>query len=148
MHHHQYYQREMHYNHAYLWKPWYHSTIYMGYSLPVTNSVNRRKRWTTWCTWTASKFCQKRKRIGNPNTYYEDLKSTYRNGIWHRKMHQARDENWQTTHDRRSRTPKSSSKQDARRKGNLQILGHLGSWHHCIPEMTICVKKRGRKRTC
>ena len=28
-------------------------------------------------------FCQKRKRIGNPNTNCENIQSRYRNGIWH-----------------------------------------------------------------
>ena len=45
-------------------------------------------------------------------------------------MHHASNEKWQVTHDRRSRTTKSSSNQNARRKGNLQILGNIGSWHH------------------
>ena len=37
---------------------------------------------------------------------------------------------WQTTPDGRSRTTKSSSHQNARRKGNQQILGDIGSCHH------------------
>ena len=33
-------------------------------------------------------------------------------------------------HDRRNRLTKSRQNQNARRKGNLQILGLLGSWPH------------------
>ena len=60
----------------------------------------------------------------------ENIESSYRNGIWHRKMRHASNEKWQTTPNGRSRTTKSSSHQNTRRKGNLQILGDIGSGHH------------------
>ena len=72
----------------------------------------------------------KRKRFGNSNTNCDNIQTRYRNGIWHGKMRHACNEKWQTTHNGRSRTTKSSSNQNARRKGNLQILGDIGSWHH------------------
>ena len=67
--------------------------------------------------------------------------SRYRDGIWHWKMHLARKEKWQTTHKRRSRTTKSSSLQNARRKGNLQILGDIENWHHQTNEMKEKMKE-------
>ena len=33
-------------------------------------------------------------------------------------------------HDRRNQTTKSRKNQNAKRKGNEQILGNIGSWHH------------------
>ena len=45
-------------------------------------------------------FCQKRKRIINPNTDCVNIQSRYRNGIWLRKMYHA-------SNDGRSRTTKS-----------------------------------------
>ena len=62
-------------------------------------------------------FAKKTKRNGNPNTDCENIQSRYRNGIWHRKMRYAFNEKWQTTHDGRSRTTKSSN-QNSRRKEN------------------------------
>ena len=60
----------------------------------------------------------------------ENIESIYRNGIWHRKRRRASNEKWQTTHDRRSRTTKSNRIQNARGKGNVQILWDIGSRHH------------------
>ena len=55
----------------------------------------------------------RRRRIGNPNTNSENIQSRYRNGIWHwKKKGLASNEKWQTTHDGRSRTTKSSSDQN------------------------------------
>ena len=75
-------------------------------------------------------FFQKRKRIGNPNTNCENIQSRYRDGIWHRKMRHASNEKWQTTHNGRSQTTQSNGHQNVRRKGNLQILGDIGSWQY------------------
>ncbi len=60
-------------------------------------------------------------------TQTENIQSRYRNGIWHRKIHHASNEKGQITHNRRSQTTKSSSHQNGRRKGKLQILGDIGS---------------------
>ena len=46
------------------------------------------------------------------------------------KLHYANNEKWKTTQDGRNRTTKSSSNQNARSKGNLQILDDIWSWHH------------------
>ena len=40
-------------------------------------------------------------------------------------MSPASNEKWQTAHDRRGRTTKSSCNQNTQRKGNLQILGDI-----------------------
>ena len=72
--------------------PWCHSTTSLRNAQPDTNSVNRKKRSTIWCTWTASNFCQKRKRNGNLNTNCENILSRYRNGIWQRKIRHASNE--------------------------------------------------------
>ena len=80
--------------------------------------------------WRHQTFCPKRKRIENPNTNCSNVQSIYWNGIWHRKMHHASNEKWQTTNNGRSRTTKSGSHQNAQRNGNLQILGDIGNWHH------------------
>ena len=57
----------------------------------------------------------------------ENIQSRYRNGIWHRKMRHVSSKKWQTAHKRRSRTTKSNSRQNAQRKGNIEILGDIGS---------------------
>ena len=71
-------------------------------------------------------FVKNEIRMGNPNTDCKNIYSRYRN----RKMRHASSEKWQTTRAGKSRTNKSNSNQNARRKGNLQILGNIGSWHH------------------
>ena len=38
------------------------------------------------------------------------------------------------THDRRNRTTKSKKNQNAKRKGNLQVLGNIGSGHNQISD--------------
>ena len=76
----------------------------------------------TWMTWNWQKF----KKFGNPNTDSENIQSRHRNRIWHRKMGQDSNGTRETTHDGRNQTTKSSKNQNARRKGNLQILGYLG----------------------
>ena len=85
-------------------------------------SVNHKKRSTTQCKWTTSNCLPKKERE------LETLILRYL--IWHRKMWYASNEKWQTIHDRKSQTSKSSSNQNARRKANLQILGNIGNWHH------------------
>ena len=54
------------------------------------------------------------------------MMSRYRNGIWHRKMCHSSNEKWQTIHDGKSQTIKLSN-QNIWRKGNLEILGGIGS---------------------
>ena len=46
-----------------------------------------------------------------------------------------------TTNDGRNRTTKSSKNENARRKGNLQILGDIGSGHHQKPRLRKQLKK-------
>ena len=72
---------------------------------------------------------QKQKRNGKPHADSENIQSRYRKGIWHRKMSNTNNERLQMTPKRRSKTTNSSNNNNARRKGNLQILGHVGSWH-------------------
>ena len=60
----------------------------------------------------------------------ENIQSRYRNGIWHRKICHASNQKWQTTHNGRYRTTKSSTHLNPRRKENLLILGDIGRWHH------------------
>ena len=45
-------------------------------------------------------------------------------------MCHANNEKRETTHDGRNRTTKLRKNQDAQRKGNLQILGNIGSGYH------------------
>ena len=52
----------MYYHHYYLLERWYHSVTSLGKSQPDTNSVNRKKRSTTWCTWTTSNCLQNSKK--------------------------------------------------------------------------------------
>ena len=76
------------------------------------------------------KLFAKKEGTGNPNTGSDNKQSGYRDGIWHRKMHHANNEKRKTTHDGRNRTTKSRKNQNARRKGNLQIFGNVGSGNH------------------
>ena len=39
---------------------------------------------------------------------------------------------WQTKSNRRNGNTKSRQNKNARREKNVQILGHLGGWHHQI----------------
>ena len=61
---------------------------------------------------------------------HENIQSRYRDVIRHRKMRHVSNEKQEMIHNRRNRTIKSRKKQNARRKGNLQIFGNIGSWHH------------------
>ena len=57
-------------------------------------------------------------------------------------MYHDRNEKRQTTHVGKSRTTKSRKNQNARCKGNIQILENIGSWHHKQVEMKkIKIKK-------
>ena len=76
-----------------------------------------------WLQWKTISLCRWEKLAKNNN-------NNNRNRIWHRKMRHVSGKWWRTTHNGRSRTTKSSSHQNARRKGNLQILGNIGSWYH------------------
>ena len=57
-------------------------------------------------------------------------------------MRHASNEKWQTTHDGKGRTTKSSC-QNARRKGNLQILGKIGN--DTIKQMEMKEKKNQKR---
>ena len=50
--------------------------------------------------------CSKQNRSGDPNRNCENIESNYRNETWHRKIRDARNEKWQTTHDGLRRTIK------------------------------------------
>ena len=41
-------------------------------------------------------FAKNKKRIGNPNTGSENIRSGHMDGIWHRKMHDVNNEKWKT----------------------------------------------------
>ena len=72
-------------------------------------------------------FAKNQKRIVNPNnTNCENIQSRYRDAIWQRKMHNSNYEKWETTHDGRIQSTKSSN-QNVRRKRKLQIRGDIGS---------------------
>ena len=77
-------------------------------------------------------FAKKWKRIENSNTCNEDIYSRHRHGIWHRKMRHARNIKRQTTPYGRNGNTKSRQNLNGRRKGNLEILGDIGSLHHQI----------------
>ena len=62
-------------------------------------------------------------------------------------MRSARHEKWQTTSNWRNRTTKSRQDQNARRKRDLQILGHLGGWHHQTSRMKNKIQKEYLRRT-
>ena len=70
------------------------------------------------------------KRIGNPDTDCENIKSGYRDGVQHRKMCHTNNEKRETIHDGRNRTRKLRKNWNSRRKGNFKILGNIGSRHH------------------
>ena len=63
-------------------------------------------------------------------TNNKNIQSGYRNGIWHRIMCHARNENWKKTNNKRNRTTKSRKNQNASRKGKLQVLGNIRSGYH------------------
>ena len=65
------------------------------------------------------------KRIGNPNTGIENIKSGSRDGIRHRKKCPANNEKWKTTNDRRNTTTKQRTESLVERK-----LRNIGSRHH------------------
>ena len=61
--------------------------------------------------------------IKSVTIYYEDIGIEF--GIEKNAM--LNNENWELTNDRRCRTTKSSQNQNARKKGKLQIFGHIES---------------------
>ena len=87
------------------------------------------------------------KKDGNPSTGSKNLQSGYKDGIWHRKMYHANNENQKTSTGRKNRTTKSRKNQNARRKGNLQVLGNIRNGHSqtCGDEKKI--KKEYHRRT-
>ena len=64
-------------------------------------------------------------------------------------MCHANNEKRKTTNDRRNGTTKSTKNQNARRKGNLQILENMGSRHHqtSSDEKKIKVSQENKKKT-
>ena len=72
-------------------------------------------------------FAENYEKWENTNTGSENIQSGHRDGLWHGKRRHANNENQETTHDGRSRIAKSRKTQNARRRGNLQILGNIGS---------------------
>ena len=97
--------------------------IFSENELPDINSVNQPFN-------VHQTVCQKWKRIGNYNAHSENIQLRYRDKIYQRKMRHASIKKQETTLDRRNRTNKSRKNQNAKRRGNLQILLNIGSWHH------------------
>ena len=61
-----------------------------------------------------------------------NLLSGYRDVIWLRKMFHANNNKRETSHDGRNRTIRSRKNQNVRRKGNIHVLGNIGSGHNQI----------------
>ena len=76
------------------------------------------------------KHCQKWKKKWNPKTDCGNIQSWWKDGIWHRKKCHANNEQRKTTNDGRNRTTKSWPIQNARRKGNLQLLKYIRGRHY------------------
>ena len=68
----------------------------------------------------------------SPITASENILSRYRDGIWHRKIYPANKEKRETTYEWRNRNYHTKKRSVARRKGNVQILGNVGSGNHLI----------------
>ena len=73
--------------------------------------------------------CLKLKRIGDSNTDSNDIQSGDRNGIWLGEKCHAYNKKQGKTNNGRNRTAKSRPNQNTWRKGNLQVLGNIGSGH-------------------
>ena len=74
-----------------------------------------------------SNCLQKMKRNWIFYTDNKNIFSGYRNRIWDRKMCYAYYQKWEKIDNRRNRTAKSGKDQNTSRKGNLQVLGNIGS---------------------
>ena len=58
----------------------------------------------------------------SPNPDGKNIQSGHRGGIWHWQIRHANNESQETTHNEKKQTSKSREIQNARRKGNLQML--------------------------
>ena len=102
-----------------------------GYSaLSATNLQNHKKRLIILCTWQHQAICKNWKRIGGSDTNNKNIQPRYRNGIWHRKMCHAYNENWIKRNNRMNRNAKSGKNQNIWKKGKLQVLGNIRNGHH------------------
>ena len=90
---------------------------------------------------------QKCKRIGDNNTNKKNIQSGCRDRIIHRKMCHANNEKQKTTNNGWNRSNKSRKNQNALRKGNLQMLGNIGSGHHQISGDERIIKNEYLRRT-
>ena len=75
----------------------------------------------------------------NRRPEYKDIKSAYRNEIWHRKKFHANNEKRKPTNDGINKTKKSKKNQEAQRKGILQVLWIIGRRH----DQTSQIEKKG-----
>ena len=87
-------------------------------------------------------LCQKGKRIRNPKTGNEDIQWKYRD-----EMCLANNEKQITINEGKNWTTKSRKNQNARKKGNLRILGNIWSGHHQTRGNERKKKKEYLKRT-
>ena len=76
------------------------------------------------------KLLTRNKKELDSDTSHKNIQQGYTNRIWLRKMCLSHNEKGEKTNNGRNRTTKSRKSQNARRKGNLQVLGDIGSRHH------------------
>ena len=72
-------------------------------------------------------FPKNEKNIGHPNTGNENKQSVYKDGIWYINTSLAYCEKRKATNGRRKGNTNSGKNQNARRKGNIQVLANIGS---------------------
>ena len=60
------------------------------------------------------------KRIGDSDTINKNIRPGYRNGIWHRKMCHAHNENWKKRNNGRNKTDKSRNNQSVWKKMKMK----------------------------
>ena len=93
---------------------------------PDKNLVNLGKDQSANAHGRHQTVCKKWKRSGNSNTHSENTESVYRDGIWHENcamlVVKVANEIWRTEWKLHIKTKFQRSE-----KGNVQILGHLGS---------------------
>ena len=68
------------------------------------------------------------------NIFIQTIKREYRNGICRKKMRHAYNERRKITINAMNKTTKSRKNQNAWRKGNLQLVGKVGTGHHQTSE--------------
>ena len=97
--------------------PWFHLTTYSEKAPLNKNLAYCKKKSITKCSSTTWNYLQNmKKRTGNSKTGSKNIQSGHWNGIWHRKICNARNDKWQTTSDWWNGTTKSRQDQNARRK--------------------------------